>query len=275
MHILKHPLSSWVLALCVTVALPVFQLFSGGFLSAGIKPPHTENQPDTTLHGLIITSSGLHCALKNKKSHDRNNEIHLQSIYLPLASVSSFRGVEAAIGKAAPDFIVVQGSALVNNRKTTTARHWMRQLKRYWIVTLSGIHPSVESTFIKLQCALQSLDKKRWSHWVKQGTDNRSNPTSEDLNTRIEFINTLLEFNKPVFIVNQPHPQMAQSYKTVVNNAVARIIKSADAPDNVHQLDYTVVHRDSQFFDPYHPTPELTSIYIPWFNSRVIGQLQQ
>ena len=275
MHILRHPLSSWALALFIIAALPTFQLLSGGLLSGVVRSSPAENHSDKNLHGLLITTSGLYCALNNGRSNRAENIISLQSIYMPLASVSSFTNLENAIAKANPDFIVVHGSVLTGNQKTTKARLWLRQLKQFWIATLSDIHPLVKNTFIKLQCTFGSLDEALYGKHVKLGKESQSTTTNTELHSQLEFFKTLLSFNKPIIVANQPHPHIAQTYKTLVNNSVARIIEKTGVSDPAHQLDYSVIHPNSFFYDPYHPTPELTDLYIAWFNSQVIRLLKQ
>jgi len=258
-----------VFALLIIIAFPVLQIFSGGLLSAGINFTSLGDEATESARGLLITSSGLYCALKNDQSGNTAAAVDLQSIFLPGSSVLSFAGVTGAIEKAKPDFIVLQGAVLTKKARFSKPRRWVHQLKRYWIVTLSSIHPFVESVFLKLHCTFSSVDESTWDGYVEAEIVKLQSLSSSDKKVQEEFVNTLLAFGKPVIIVNQPYPGVAQDYRQVISNAVTRVISRVRTAEHVHQLRYRAVHGNSQFPDPFHPSPELSTIFSRWFNNEV------
>ena len=263
-----------MIAITLFLTMPLAQHINGGLLAAGITSGPATVKADKKLQVLLITSSGLHCALNNVDKGNPQSATDIKSIYLPLASIWSFGDIQSTLEKANPDIIVLQSSVLANNSKTSNSRMRLRHLKRYWITKLSLLHPLIERTLINLQCALNSLDHDDWNRWLDIGVLNKTLRT-ENVPEQVEFLQRLASLQKPVIIINQPQPSRAHSFKRVVDESVNHIVSNAGDINSIIQINYTTVHPDSSFYDPYHPKPELSSVFNRWFNKEINRLIKQ
>lgn len=264
---LTHPLISWCIAIVMFITLPAIQHFNGGLLSAALKPSaELRAKSKQKKSGLLLTSSGLYCTLNNGTPRLTDPNFNFQSLYLPLASVSSFAKVESALARVQPDFIILQGSVLTRNPETKRSRNWLHQLKRYWIATLSSIHPAIRTAFVRLQCSFATLERDQWQSAAESGKANHLSQPPYAAEKQRDFIRKMLSYNKPILITNQPIPHIGKSYKELVDSALQTILKPISAGNNFHILHYPTIHDDSLFYDPYHLKSQLGGIFSEWLD---------
>lgn len=265
---LKNPLISWLIATTLVLAPPLAQHMNGGLLSVGITPASAAELTANKIQALLITSSGLYCALKNSKARNLNTKTDIKSIYHPAASIWSFNDIQRTMIKAAPDIIILQGSLLANNRKLPYKSVLLQNLKRYWITNFSQLHPLIESSLIKLQCTFDSLDHDLWMPQLIKSTSEKAQH-HKNLQEQATFLKTLTSQNKPIIIVNQPYPSMAKNYMRTVTESVNRIVRDAGATESVTIVSSTSVYPDTFFYDPFHPKPMLSTDFTKWFHAQV------
>lgn len=268
MQKLKKTLFSWLIATTLVITLPLAQHVNGGLLSVGMTPDPASELPQNKIQALLITSSGLYCTLNNSKARSLHTKIDIKSIYHPAASIWSFNDIERTMKSAAPDIIILQGSLLANNRKLPYKSVFLQHLKRYWITKMSQFHPLIESSLVKLQCTFDSLDHDLWVPKLKISTTEKAQH-HKYLPEQVAFLKTLISQNKPIIIINQPFPSMANNYMKAVTKAVDRIVRDAGAKESVITISSTSIYPDTFFYDPFHPKPRLSTDFTQWFHAEV------
>lgn len=247
---------------------------NGGLLSAGTNPERISETAENKIHALLITSSGLYCALNDSEDRSLHKKTIITSIYHPAASVWSFNDIQRALTNSTPDIIIVQGSLLANNRKMPYKSVMLQHLKRYWFTQLSQFHPLIHNSLVKLQCTFDSLDPDRWAPKLKKSIADKTQQ-QVNLPEQVAFLKTLINQNKPVIIVNQPYPSAANSYLKTVTQSVDQIVRDAGATDSVIRVMSTSEYPDTFFYDPFHPTPRLSKAFTGWFHFEIDRLLEK
>ena len=286
------PPASWLIALVIAspIILPLL------LPSTKLQPVRAANEThyrrdlveflsspgagDDRPRGVMLAMSGGGCAAVGPSVLAANGVEMYLTVYND-ATLAHFRGLLDVLVQSKPDFIVIQDTVLVLEKRSDWLRDGYLRARTFWREKLRGVMQQTGARQLNDQeindwrCAGWPKDRATWTSYVEEQMV-RILPNSEERRTHVaNFIDVFADSNIPVIIAGPPMNPYTIDYSAKMHAAARQLV---DSERRKHAVSF---HRQirpmpaAHFPDPFHLSPDKNQPYRDWLDSVIKRALQE